>query len=266
MALQLPAAVSRHLDAVTAACGSSLVSLVLFGSVASGDSSNVSDVDLIVVLQDGTPSETVNRLREAIALLEVQFGFRPIQSAGSRGWRWRVERATGHLFSCFVCTRAQFLSGDAAAILGLRRWEAPFVDRIILASIVASAVTVAGEDLVPQVPVPPIRRADVLKALFAFVCRIVLSAAVFPVLSDATKFAMGALKHSVRSCYFCYHRRSAPLNEEIAFFNRRFGTSRTLLDLMALRRQYRPSFWFILRCFPAVVSLQLRTARDFPRP
>jgi predicted nucleotidyltransferase len=248
--LRLPTAISRYLDAVTETCGhSSLVSLVLFGSVASGWASNVSDVDLIVILSDDATPNTMGRLREEIALLEVRF-----------------ERATGYLFSCFVCKRSQLLSGDVAAILGLRRWEAPFVDRILLATIVASAVTIAGEDLVPQIPVPAIRQADVFKALFTFVCQIVLSVAVFPVLSDATKLAMGALKHSVRSCYFCYQRCSAPLTEEIAFFNRRFGASRTLMDLLVLRRQYRPSFRFILRCFPTVVSLQVRTARDFGRP
>jgi predicted nucleotidyltransferase len=262
-----PAPISRYLDAVTEACGhASVVSLVLFGSVAGGSSSNVSDVDLILVLPDDTTPNTMSRLREQIARLETTFGFRPVQRTGSRRWRSRVERAAGHLFPCCVCTRGQLLSGDVAAVLGLRRWEAPFVDRIVLASIVASAVTIAGEDLVPRIPVPPVRRADVLKALFAFACQIVLSVAVFPVLSDATKFAMGALKHSVRSCYFCYHQCSAPLTEEIAFFNRRFGASRTLMDLLALRRQYRPSFWFVIRCFPTVVSLQVRTARDFIRP
>jgi len=265
--LQLPARISRYLDAVEQTCGhSSLVSLVLFGSVASGDSSNTSDVDLIVVLPDNTTANTMSRLREEIATLETSFGFRPIQSTGSRRWRSRVERAAGHLFSCFVCTRGQLLSGDVAALLGLCRWEVPFVDRIVLASIVASAVTIAGEDLIPRIRVPPVRRADVFKALFTFVCQIVLSVAVFPVLSDATKFAMGALKHSVRSCYFCYHRRSAPLTEEIAFLNRRFGVSRTLVDLLALRRQYRRSFWFVIRCVLTVVSQQVRTARDFGRP
>jgi predicted nucleotidyltransferase len=263
----LPARINRYLDAVVETCGqSSLVSLVLFGSVASGSPSNASDVDLIVVLPDDTTANTMGRLREEIALLETRFGYRPAQCTGSRGWRSRVERAAGHLFPCCVCTRGQLLSGDVAVILGLRQWERRFVDRIVLASIVASAVTIAGEDLVPRIPVPPIRRADVFKALFAFACQIVLSVAVFPVLSDATRFAMGALKHSVRSCYFCYHQCSATLTEEIAFLNRRFGTSRTLMDLLALRRQYRPSFWFIIRCFPTVVSLQVRTARDFGRP
>jgi hypothetical protein len=119
---------------------------------------------------------------------------------------------------------------------------------------------------VPRNSVPPIRQDEVIKALFTSVCQIAVSVAVFPVLSDATKMAMGALNDSVRNCYLRYHMCAAPsLVEEIAFFNRRLGVSRTLMDLLALGRQYRPSFWFILRCFVTVVWLQVRTARDVAR-
>jgi len=147
-------------------------------------------------------------------------------------------------------------------VLDLRRWEAWFVDRIVFASIVASAVTVWGEDLLPRVPVPPVRRLDVFKALFGFSGQVMLSAVTFPVLPDATKYAMGALKHSLHSCFFCYHQRTTTLDEEVAFFNRRLGTSQTLAELLSLRRQYRRSLAFVIRCLPTLARLHLRTARD----
>ena len=149
-------------------------------------------------------------------------------------------------------------------MLDLRRWEAPFVDRITFAGIIASAVTIVGEDLVPQVRVPRVRRLDVFKALFVFTCQLVLAIVTFPVLPDATKYAMAALKHSLHSCYFWYHARTAVLDDEVAFFNRRFGASRTLVELLALRRRYRPSFAFVIRCVATVASLHARTARDAP--
>jgi hypothetical protein len=136
--------------------------------------------------------------------------------------------------SCFVCTRGDLLSGDVARVLDLGPLEAPFVDRIIFASIVASAVTVWGEDLLPRVPVPSVRRFDILKAMFALSSQVVLSAATFPALPDATKYAMGALKHSLHSCFFCYHRRTATTDEEIDFFQRRLGQS-SVGDLLTLR-------------------------------
>ena len=124
-----------------------------------------------------------------------------------------------------------------------------------------------GEDLLPRVPVPPVRRLDVFKALFGFSSQVFLSAMTFPVLPDATKYAMGALKHSLHSCYFCYHGRTAALEEEVDFFRRRLGASQTLVDLLALRGEYRRSFAFVIGCLPALVRLHLRTARDnrFPR-
>jgi len=82
----------------------------------------------------------------------------------------------------------------------------------------------------------------------------------FPVLADATKYAMGAVKHSVHSCYFCYQHRIVALDDEVAFFNRRFGIRRTLVELLSLRQRYRPSFGFVVRCVPTVVCLHLRTA------
>lgn len=106
----------------------------------------------------------------------------------------------------------------------MRRLEALFVDRIVFANVVASAVTVWG--------------------------------------GGATKYAMGALKRSLHSCFFCYHRRTTALEEEGDFFHRRLGATHTLVELLALRRQYRRSFAFVIRCLPALVRLHLRTARD----
>lgn len=93
----------------------------------------------------------------------------------------------GYGISCFVCTRSDLISGDVARVLDLRPWEAPFVDRIVFASIVASAVTVWGEDLLPRVAVPSVRRRDVFKAFFGFSSQVVLSAVTFPVLPDASR-------------------------------------------------------------------------------
>ena len=195
-----------------------------------------------------------------IARLEIAHGFRPTRPTGAL--QTRVERAVGYLFSCFVCTRDDLMSGDVARILALRPWEAPFVDRIVLASIIATAVTAWGEDLLTRVPVPGVRRLDVFKALFAFSCQIVLIVQTFPVLPDATKYAMGTLKHSLHSCFFCYQRRTEHLEKEVEFFDRRLGGSRALRELMVLRRQYRKSFRFVIRCLPTLARIHFQTARD----
>ena len=269
--MELPARVRTYLDALVQTCaqdGPVLVSVVLFGSAAKGGfSGEVSDVDLIIVLSDDASRTQKRRLAEDVARLEVVHGLRPA-ATHSPGGPWAlIDRVMGHGFSCFVCTRGDVISGDVGRVLDLRPVETLFVDRIVFASIVVSAVTVWGEDLLPRVAVPSIRRLDVFKALFGFLGQVFASAVTFPALPEATKYAMGTLKHSLHSCFFCYHARTAPLEEEVDFFQRRLGPSQTLAELLALRRKYRPSFAFVIRCLPALVRLHVRTARDnrFPR-
>jgi hypothetical protein len=268
---QLPARVQTYIEALVRTCTQDrapLVSVVLFGSAAKGGfAGDVSDVDLIIVVPDAASRALRRRLGDDVARLEISHGLRSATTQSRGGFRARVERAAGHGFSCFVCTRSDLISGDVARVLDLRPLEMPFVDRIIFASIIASAVTVWGEDLLPRVPVPPVRRIDVFKALFGFSSQVFLSAMTFPVLPDATKYAMGALKHSLHSCYFCYQGQTAALEEEVDFFRRRLGASQTLVDLLALRGEYRRSFAFVIRCLPALARLHLRTAREnrFPR-
>ena len=260
---RLPPRVQTYLDDLVRTCArieQPLVSMILFGSAASGGFSNVSDVDLIIVVPDETTSDGRCKLRAEVARLEIAHGFRTPRHAGAL--QARIERAVGYLVSCFICTRDDLISGDVARILALRPWEAPFVDRIVLASIVATAVTVWGEDLLPRVLVPTVRRLDVFKAFFGFCSQIVLIVQTFPVLPDATKYAMGTLKHSLHSCFFCYHRRTEDLETEVEFFDRRLGGSRALGELMLLRRQYQKSFGFVIRCLPTLARIHFQTARD----
>lgn len=260
-----------YLTGVVRAClarGSPPASLVLFGSTATGGYlAAVSDVDLLLVLRDGVSAEDKQNVRDAVSALEVQHGVAKSRSHRPSALTEFADRVSANVRSFFVCTRADLLSGDPGRILDIPPAQAWFVDRIAMPSIVASGITVWGEDLLAAVELPPIRRFDVAKSFHGLFNQVLFSAVVYPVLSGATSYAMDALKRSVHSCYFCYHIRSAPLGEEVAFFRQRHGPSRTLARLMALRSEYQPSFWFVLGCLPTLARLHLRTARDntFPR-
>jgi predicted nucleotidyltransferase len=267
----LPAPVQAYIEAIVRMCtegGRSLVSVVLFGSAATGGfSETVSDVDLILIVSDGASSEDRHRLRDDVARLEALHGFRKEPAKPLAALEAFVERITANVRSFFICTRGDLLSGDVARILDIPQSQALFVDRVVVPSMVGSAVTVWGEDLLHRVPLWPVRRFDVFKALFGLSGQAVLCAALFPVLPHATKYAMGTLKRSVHNCFFCYHSYPAPLEAEIAFFQRRAQPSPTLAQLLDLRREYRRSFGFVLRCLPAMALLHVRTAfeNQFPR-
>jgi len=263
--------IQKYLEAIAQLrlpSGASLVSVILFGSAAKGAfAANVSDVDLIVVLPDTASQDDRRRVREKVLALEMIHGFR-MPSDRTRGWLEKyVERCTGYSLSGFVCTRSDLLSGEITRVLGLSPLEGVFVDRIVFAGVIVSAVTVWGEELLAQVPIPALRRLDVLKALFNFLSAVTLSAAVFPLFPNATKYAMGVLKHSLHSCYFCYQQQTASLKEEVDFFCSRVGRRNVLDDLLNRRRIYSSSLAFVFGCLPILFRLHARTARDnrFPQ-
>jgi predicted nucleotidyltransferase len=269
--LQPSSRIQDYLNALTAlhlSGTSPLVSILLFGSAAKGAFvAETSDVDLIIVVRDDTSPEARRQIRQEVSDLEIAHDFQLAASRPRSPLEKFAERAAGHAMSCFVCSRSDLLSGEAARVFGLSPFEAVFVDRIVLASVIVSAVNVWGEDLLPGLPIPPLRRLDVFKALFNFFNVTMMSAMAFWILPDATRYAMGILKHSLHSCYFCYHLKTAPLQEEIDFFDSRLGRQSILLDLLQRRQTYNRSFAFVLLCVPVLFRLHLRTAGDnrFPR-
>ena len=237
VAATLPPRVRVYLEAVVEACAASrhaLVCVILFGSAATGGfSGTASDVDLIFVLPDDASRDDRLWVRDQVAALEALHGFKTGHVDTHGRLAAFVERVTANVRSFFICTRGDLLSGSLARILDIRPSQALFVDRVVIPSIVASAVTVWGEELLPRIPMPAIRRLDVFKAFQALFSQALLSVAVFPLLPHATKYAMGSLKRSVHNYFFCYH---------------------------GLRRDYTQSFAFVVRCLPTLARLHLRTA------
>jgi predicted nucleotidyltransferase len=245
-----------------------VLSLVLFGSAATGGyAAAVSDVDLLVVLRDDASAEDRRYVRDRIDALEQHHGLAKPRSQRRSALERFAARITANERSFFVCTRDDLLSGSPARILDIPSAQAALVDRVAVPSILGSAVVLWGEELLTRVPLPPIRRLDVGKAFFGLFNQILFCAVVYPVLPGATKYAMDALKRSVHNCYFCSHGHSASLAEEVAYFEEQNGASRTLNQLLVLRREYRPSIAFVLACLPAIARLHLRTALGsrFPR-
>jgi predicted nucleotidyltransferase len=266
-----PAGVQRYLADLVQACslaGHPLVSIVVFGSAAKGGfTMAASDVDLLLVVADDSPQAVRRQLQALVQELETAHGFRTPAAADGLLNAF-LDKAGGNALSCFVCTRSDLLSGEVARVLSLPGPTAALVGRIVLASILAPAITAWGEELLAQVSLPSIRRVDVFLACFNFVNLLLLTAAAYPWLSAPTKHAVGTLKRAVHSCYFCYCGQAAPLEEEVAFFDRQLGGSRTLAQLLELRSHYHESFGFVLRCLASLLRLHWHTAKinAFPLP
>jgi hypothetical protein len=265
-AIALATSVSTYLNALVATCVTNCcepMSVIVFGSAArGGHSSKCSDVDTLVIVSDEISEDRQHALREEIALLETEHGFRRSISNRPAIYEDLAEHLSANSFSNFICSESDLRSGDAARILKLHPIQALLVDRIVLASILDSAVTFWGKDLLACVNTPPIRRLDVLKASMSFFSVLWMSATLYAVLPKSTKYTMGALKRSLHSCFYVCNGRSASLEEEVRYFQERLRKTQALDDLMTLRSQYSPSFRFVIAAFPQIMHLQLYALRE----
>jgi predicted nucleotidyltransferase len=164
----LPSRVQAYVETIVHTCaddGQGLVSLVVFGSAAIGGwAETISDVDLILVVPDGATELETDHIRAEVERIEMLQRLRIGSAHGQRALERFVDKITANVRSFFLCSRGDLLSGNIGRILGLRSSQALFVDRVVLANIVSSGITVWGEELLHLVPVAPIRRCDVFKA------------------------------------------------------------------------------------------------------
>jgi len=178
----VPFRVQAYVETIIRTCadgGRALVSVILFGSAAIGGwVETVSDVDLILVVPDCATNEDTARLRSEVERIEILHRLRSHSAHGQPALEKFLDGVTAHERTFFICARGDLLSGNIGRILRIHPLQAIFVDRIVLANFVASGITVWGEAILPLIPVAPIRRFDVLKALFSLFPMALLCAAI----------------------------------------------------------------------------------------
>lgn len=240
-------------------------SILLFGSAAKYDFTSGSDIDLLIITENQLSDDEEKTFKAAIVNIEQRQGFKKV-SVNKNLIEKFIDRAGGNDLSFFITSKAILLSGDAGRILSLSPFEARFVNRIVLASIIIPAVTVWGEDLKYQIPLQPIRKIDVIKAFFSFINLMLFIVFIYPVLKEATRHAMGILKRSIHSCYFCFTLKADTLQKEVDFFTKQLNISAPR-EVINLRQHYRPSFRFVLRSCFAIIALHFFTLRknSFPK-
>ncbi len=243
---------------------SEIVSIMIFGSVAKGGLAPVSDVDLLVVLADEVPWKQKKRLEHDLAALELEHKLRERPKSKTEFVRAIVDRMAAQFKSYFVCYKRDFISGNSGAVFGIN----PVLESLLLttrigfANVVMSARTAWGEDLLPQVRVPLLTKGHLAKNFIGLLAFNAGALAVFPVVPNATKYSMSALKWMLHTCHFCITLKSSTIEEAVEFFQGRIEAEATLTELLSLRRQYRPSVRFVKGCFGTIVRLYSVTVRE----
>jgi predicted nucleotidyltransferase len=243
-----------------------IVSIWIFGSASIGGfSSPVSDVDLMIVLADDVTQDIKSDIRCEFEALERKHGLRTCPKGRLEHLSELFDQKVGGFKSLTLCYRRDLLSGNVSAVFEANAL-AEFVNNtthlFCFASIVNSAHTIWGEDLIARIPIPAITNKQFSKMLITHCLRNTFAFLVYPILPNGTKYSMAILKGFLHNCYFVYKAKGAPIQDEIHFFRTKIGESKVLAQLLSLRETYRPSPGFIIRCFQVLVRLYAVTLKE----
>jgi predicted nucleotidyltransferase len=236
-----------------------VVSVLLFGSIVSNEATEVSDVDIIVILDDNTAGSTVNTIRRqchelATHHLEATTDRNIVEQA--------VERETGMFQSGFVAFKSDIEAGSFHAIFNTSRAAyviAPW--RTVLASVFESTVSIYGPTVTPKwgrIGSPHNRRVRELarSAVMAFF----LAVAQIPytiISSRSLHYTMEAHKWTLYNCSFHLTGSSNTLQQAITEVPDVASLSKHLLSL---RRNPQFDIQYLLLVPLYVVAVHIWTA------
>ncbi len=242
-----------------------IISVLTFGSVTKdGFSQLISDVDLIVALADEVPRKTKQMISRELSALEVKHKLRKRPASKRDTVYMAFDEAAGQFLSHFVCYRRDLISGNTAAVFEVNPLAESLLisSNIAFANIVTSANVVWGEDFLHRIHIPALSKVDLAKNCASFLLLNAFALLGYPILPSATKYSMSVLKWMLHGCYFCYTLKAATVEEEIDFFQTKLGTGKVFSELLSLRREYQPSFGFVIGCFSMLVQLYVVTVKE----
>lgn len=202
----LPPNGAAFLDALAASLDDeAVVSVVLFGSVVSGETAAVSDVDLLVVLADDVGERRREALRsEVLALAEAHLA---VERDRANAVERVVDRATGMFRSGFVVADHDVETGRFHAVFNTSRLAyllAPW--RTVLRAAFARAETVYGPMVTPdwsRVTPPSSRRGRELARSWLTASLLSTAQLLYGFVSSrAVRYSMEAHKWTLYNCAF----------------------------------------------------------------
>lgn len=270
VAFELPASVDdalsapseRFLDGLADALDPDTTeSVLLFGSVRSGEATEKSDVDLVIVLDDASSDGEARRVREVCEDLAAEH----LDPGGSPGHLLEraIDRATGMFRSGFVLRADDVRSGRFHTIFETSRIAylvAPW--RTVLASAFEEAEPIYGTTVEPRwnrIGRPETRRVRELFRSWLTTALLGTAQPAYALVSDRSQqYAMEAHKWALYNC--AYLLLGEPTTLEAAIRTAP-GTPRFDEWLLTLRRRPEKRYAYLLAVPVYVTYLHVATAR-----
>ncbi len=229
----------------------------VFGTAVTGEISDVSDLDLRIVLKDGYAEDRAELRRQVKELAERNL--ETYSESRNRFEKW-IDNQTGMFESGMITTETAVLEGKYYHIGDVSRLSFISPWRIVLVKVFDGAVTIYGDHIEPKWE--NIGRPEDMKfrELFkSFIITFALSSAqwIYSLFSDrATLYSMEAYKWTVFNCAFVITEEINTLEESSDICNDSGEVGERFWDL---REEFEPDYSFIFKAPWAVTAIHINS-------
>lgn len=250
-----------------------VISIILFGSLAKGNSDNSSDIDIFVVVNDKSNEEEIDKLKKFMYSYEEEIGIRIKPSSIKSKALMVFDRIGAQYKSMFVCRQNDFENSRPGPIFKTEsKFDGIILDNPLLRNdigfknIMLSSKVLYGKDIIPKsTNLTPIEKKQFAQNRITYSLLNFYALIIYPLSKNATKYSLSATKWAMHSCYFIETKDPGNLAKEIAYFKKRYS-SETLNSFGELRNNYKPSIKYILRAQGFIWQLFTNTLKETKFP
>lgn len=227
-------------------------SVYIFGSQIKGFSTDISDIDLFVILQDDITKEELSLLDRKIHIFEEEHGYRKNSTMEDKFLNL-VNEKIGMFLNHYLWKKEDFLQARVHKIYRVSPFAVFAPANIVLSTAFSQMKLVHGKELRPDIKPLTVNKTEIVKSLL---CNMILSTAQLPfylVSGQATKYSMESIKWTLYSCSVVDDVRETKLREISLYYSEHFA-KKYLETLFALREKYAKNFlftfatpWYVLK-------------------
>ncbi|MGQ9723210.1 MAG: nucleotidyltransferase domain-containing protein [Candidatus Jordarchaeum sp.] len=247
----LPSSVRRYLDDVFSLLFSQLgtekvVALYIFGSMVDGEGCDISDLDLLVVLDDGVTSGQIKRINGLLESLAIKYELVSRDSSFIGGVLRVIEKDTGMFISHFVSRKRDVEGGSFSQVFSTNRLMSKLLSpsSIVFGSVLSRAKKIYGEDVLSKTVLSKPTVLTLIKSLAMNLCLSLFSLVLYPLTSKATMYEMEAAKWSVLASYYFLKKKNPGLIPAIKFLTNLKLPETFFKRLLQLRSNYQKDIFF----------------------
>ena len=221
--------------------------VIIFGSVAQQQTCHISDVDLLLIVDDQVPSKNIRSLIGYLRTIEIKHGFAQYPDNIFSTILNIVESTTGMFRSFFIARESDWFKGSFASIFGTSRFFTKILapDQIVLNSVICGSRVIFGDPKYISIRFP-ISVFQLIKSIMMDLTVSIGTLVILPLNPKNMKYVLEAFKWALRSGFFYLFEKTEKLILIQQFFLK-IGFSKRLLDkLNAYRTKLKMDIGFAL--------------------